>query len=218
MFYLSQNKKLLLCAVAIFVLSFTTILFFVKGPQWAKGDASQLLGNILGAHEGHEGETGSKPAESGEAVSEEEFYRTLAMNHDDPLIVVKTDGEFTFLSDSFLRVLGYAHEEFAIKDIFSLMHPDDAAPFMKAFTSLIRDGSDKANIGPYRFKTVHAEYRVFMSSAKVIHDPEGPISYIIMTSKDITDSVKGLNKEKERPGKKIPQTEDGDGRIVVEKV
>lgn len=225
MFYLSQNKKLVLFSVLIFTVSLSTIMFFVNGPHWQTADSSQLLNSILSSTHGEAAPHGSAPVAEDEA-----FYRKIlgSGNEDVAFFVIQKNGVFQYLNADFAKMLGYTPKDISdrtLSDVFSLVHPQDLGAFMQTFSSVLdTDANADIVIGPYRVRTQDGSYRVIVSEVKVYRPhADKPVEALVLTSQDFTDSVQKIQEVVpnafKSQGKKIRQTEDfSTNRIMAERL
>ncbi len=63
----------------------------------------------------------------------EEHFRALIENSNDLIWILNIKGEFTYISHSTQRVLGYDPKELLGKNAFDLVHPDDRTDLFKRF-------------------------------------------------------------------------------------
>lgn len=212
MFYLSQNKKLILFSVLIFTISLSTILIFIKGPDWEHADSSQLLNSILNATH--------SSAQEEDVLHDESYYRNI-LEDESPFFVIAKNGVFQYLNTDFLSTIGYSVddvENHSLVDLFSLIHPQDITAFMQSFTPVLDSDVADQTVGPYRIKFADGSFHSILSRVKVIRSKDGRIDSVVMTATDFTDSLE-MPKKVLPKGKKIRQTDnEGLGRIISEKM
>ncbi|HEY49167.1 MAG TPA: PAS domain S-box protein [Dehalococcoidia bacterium] len=68
----------------------------------------------------------------------EEYFRSLIEDAHDAIVVLGSDGTFSYESPSMARVLGYEPEERVGASGFEFVHPDDMAKAAKAFARLMK--------------------------------------------------------------------------------
>jgi len=73
---------------------------------------------------------------AGEAAAEARF-RALVLRSSDITTVLEPDGGWRWSSPAGSRVLGYPEDFEADSGIFSLVHPDDVEPALRAFQEVI---------------------------------------------------------------------------------
>ena len=139
MFKITQNRKVLLMAVSIFVVSVSMILFFVGGNgQDLSVSNENLQTQLLEVFHHNE-----------EKVDD---YRELLGDPDSPLFVVESDGTFSYLSPDFAEKIGYSEEELLGEAFFPYIHSKDLPVFVTAFTKLVQNGEQQSNLGPFRIE------------------------------------------------------------------
>ena len=74
----------------------------------------------------HAGELQRRHAEEALRANEERF-RALVENSSDALMLIDAEGRMTYLSPSWMRILGWASGAMLRQSIFDVVHPDDRA-------------------------------------------------------------------------------------------
>ena len=74
----------------------------------------------------HAGELQRRHAEAALRANEERF-RALVENSSDALMLIDAEGRMTYLSPSWMRILGWASGAMLRQSIFDVVHPDDRA-------------------------------------------------------------------------------------------
>ncbi|HUM25232.1 MAG TPA: PAS domain S-box protein, partial [Anaerolineales bacterium] len=101
----------------------------------------------------------------------EKYYRALIENASDGILVVNEEGKISYESPSVTRMLGYEPYSLLGTNAFELIHPDDMATIIEAFTQ----GSNTPNFvhrGEYRLIRKNGEWGYFeIVSHYLLTDP-----------------------------------------------
>jgi len=115
----------------------------------------------------------------------EKYYRALIENASDGILVVNEEGKISYESPSVTRMLGYEPYSLLGTNAFELIHPDDMAAIIEAFTQ----GSNTPNFvhrGEYRLIRKNGEWGYFeIVSHYLLTDPA--IKGIVINGYDITE-------------------------------
>ncbi len=220
--YLNQNKHVILIAVALFVVSVSTLLFFLgANPEVQKHEvkADFLEGiNVKSLQE------------------DESHYRKLTNNLEDPILVLALDGSIEFVSRDVESKWSYVKKDIVHQSFFVLLHPDDLPDFLGVFGKVLQTEQPVNTIGPYRIRAKNGEYRMIIGLAAPLIE-KGKVQKIVIAAKDITSELSEKsdegntkkqnnhlkkNREKSRPanpkGKPIrDEKQPVDGRIIADK-
>ncbi len=119
-----------------------------------------------------------------QVILSEQRFKSLVQNGGDLLAILDTDGNYTYVSPTSKKILGYEPEFLTGKNAFDFIHPDDA--------EYIRDSLAKAQtvkyieILPFRFRNFKGEWRLIESIiTNLLDDPA--VYGIVVNSRDITD-------------------------------
>lgn len=158
--------------VDVYLLASTALIF--------NGDAKRLLLCLVDISVRKEIEVRLKLSE--------EKYRLLAENMHDGIVYSSADQTINYISQSYIKQLGYTHEtEFAssLNDLYSIIHPDDRDEFFRKINSAIENKSPQLT---YSLKIKHAKghYIWCEDSAKFNYDEYGNYVSIYIVSRDIT--------------------------------
>ncbi len=206
--YLSQNKHVILVAVALFVVSMSTLLFFLGADP--KGQQHEIKTDLLD----------SADVKSPKDI--EDRYRKLINNNEDPVLALALDGTIEFASRDAELKWGYGKKNIVNQSIFVLLHPDDLPDFLGVFGKVLQTEHAVNTIGPYRVLGKNDEYRVIIGAAAPLIE-KGKIQKIIIAAKDITDELSeksSRDKSKPVPKKGKPIRDEKhpvDGRIIADK-
>ncbi|MDB5200069.1 MAG: hypothetical protein JWO92_2032 [Chitinophagaceae bacterium] len=141
-----------------------------------KGKALRLMG---ASHD----ITERKNAEEKVLLSEQRF-KSLVQNSSDLLAILDVEGNYTYVSPSCKRILGYDPEFFLGESGTICMHPDDV---QKPTPSKTVIGAEKFVIVlPFRIKNALGEWRwIEGSMTNMLDDPA--INGIVVNSRDVTE-------------------------------
>ena len=207
MLSLTQNNKIAVVAVAIFLVSFSAMVLFLGGdstsPDFLKSDVLEAAKNGGGhgvyfssddhGEEIHEEDTHeSEHAPSGHAeISNgdlENMYRIVMDDFDQPIFVLEPEGKVKFVSKNFVIDYGYEVEEMK-PSYFSYIYPSDLADFVTEYTSVIQSGTSLDGVGPYRFIEDGGAISVHLVDLMPVVDDQGKVIEVIGCVKDITEKV-----------------------------
>ncbi|QSE98818.1 PAS domain S-box protein [Fulvivirga lutea] len=129
------------------------------------------------------------------------YYQLLAQNVQDLVCIHDTTGEFSWVSPSSIKVLGYSQEELLSCSYFSLIHPDDVNRVKDLVFKHIQSG---AIVELQRFK-----YKIKRKDQNYIHletlaEPiymHGELHNIVSTSRDITEQIQAYKLLEENQAK-----------------
>jgi diguanylate cyclase (GGDEF)-like protein/PAS domain S-box-containing protein len=120
-------------------------------------------------------------------------YRALAVNSSDLVTVVDIgSGQFTYVSPSIERLLGYRPEDVVGTNGFDLFHPDDIDRIEAAATAALGSGS---TAGPLTYRARHRDgsWRWHESVlTDLTADPN--VAGIVTNTRDVTDRVEAENR------------------------
>lgn len=149
-----------------------------------KSTLKRLPSAVLNALKKRETEHQKEKAEE-DLRAQEEQYRLIAEHTRDLIYLLDPKGQFTYLSPSFQKTLGYAPEELIGKKAFSLLHPDDKIGARKAFQEALESRTGRTV--PYRCKTKTGAWVLFESVVSWAFDDKGVPNKAVIVSRDIDD-------------------------------
>lgn len=211
MISLTQNNKIAVAAVLIFLVSFSVMLFSIDkeiaSPEYIKanvleagaaGEGSEGSGGE-GGHHVYFSESGKETSSHGETAEKEVDLESLYANalegFEGPIFALLPEGKIKFLSENFTADYGYALEEVEGKIFFSFVAPDDLPDFAAEYTSVLQSGKAENGTGPYGILRKDGGVSVAMISFLPVVDENGKVLEIIGAVKDITDRVESFNIE-----------------------
>lgn len=182
--FLTQNRKIAVAVMIVFVVSFSVMTFFLS-----KNGGVTEHGKASVAHS-TSGETSGK----GSALSEVEVkYRELLDEDESPVFATDPSGKFTFLSKSFcdmLRINDCVTLEGKL--FYDYVNADDLSQIISVHTDLLNKGKKVDGSGPYRIKSGDVEKMVMLDIVPVL-DKEENLETAVFAAHDITKQVKELN-------------------------
>ncbi|MFQ5712374.1 MAG: PAS domain S-box protein, partial [Candidatus Geothermarchaeales archaeon] len=115
-----------------------------------------------------------------------EKYRNLIDNSNDIVITADVSGNWTFLSPSVKRILGYEPEEMVGRSAFDFMFPEDIASTREAHESVVREGR---RFWEYENRWISKDGKVVTLSWNVValRDEQGNIIGTQGVGRDITE-------------------------------
>ncbi len=217
---ISQNKKIALSAVAIFIVSFAIMLFFLGDNP---GGLNSAETNVLNS-----GEHSEQAESSDNLMQYSDELILLALEAKEPIFVVSSEGIFERANSNFCSILDFECDKLKGEKLFDFISKDHIADLVSAHSELILYGKNMDGIGPIKFTNKKSE-RLLLLSAKPLGDDTGKVSHIIFAAKDLTEIIKDfrkVDKEKteeqrkwfERLYPKIEESDDQDAKILVDKI
>ncbi|MFY0591856.1 PAS domain-containing sensor histidine kinase [Roseivirga sp.] len=128
---------------------------------------------------------------------QEEQYKLVSENSGDVIALHDLAGNFTFVSPSCYRLAGLTVEEtMAITDVYQHVHPEDSEKLGQAIKDTIKNGR-KDTITSFRLKKKDGEYLWVGISMTAILDSDQRTKYIQSSTRDISEIIKVLDKERQ---------------------
>jgi PAS domain S-box-containing protein len=115
----------------------------------------------------------------------EEKYRFIADNMLDLVAICDTNEDFTFVSPSYERVLGYWPDDLMGKPIYELVHQEDLAAILQVIEN--HRLSLEPAIAVYRMRHREGFYLWFETYGKVLFSPEGENIGAVFNTREVTD-------------------------------
>lgn len=173
----SQNKKIAVSAVALFIVSFSVMLFFLNGE------------NLNPEH--------LKTTISGETSNHEETAETVPTKGLENLIldigfVTDLEGVITKTNLAFCGLLSEKCKNLVGKKLFDLVNKDDVGELVATYVKLVQEDKKIESIGPLRLSD-GAHDKLLIFSALPLKDDAGKVIQIRFSLKDITEKVQELN-------------------------
>lgn len=209
---LTQNNKIAIAAVSIFIVSFSVMLFSIDkeiaSPEYIKANVLEAGVSSEGGHEVYFSENGEGKEET-EEVNLESLYRDVLEGFEGPIFALLPEGKIKFLSENFTADYGYVLEEVEEKVFFSFVAPDDLPDFATEYTSVLQSGKAENGTGPYELLNKDGTTSVVMVSFLPVVDENGKVLEIIGSLKDITEKVESFNTEDSVPADDAAEAPEG---------
>lgn len=118
---------------------------------------------------------------------EQEFVRRLVACFPDIIVVLDTEGRYTFVSPRVQEFLGYTPDDYLGASLHGRPHPDDRESLLAFFRSLT---SGEVSFGAVEYRTSHKSggWRTMRANASPLTDGEGKIIGIVASARDVTES------------------------------
>ena len=128
----------------------------------------------------------TKRGEASLRESEAQF-RLISENVADLIAVLDPEGKRLYNSPSYRDILG---EPEALKgtDSFDEIHPEDRARIRRVFDETVKTGVGQRT--EFRFLTKEGDIRHIESHGNPIRDKQGPVSKVVVVSRDVTEKKK----------------------------
>lgn len=186
MLTLSQNKKIAISAIALFLVSFMGMLFFLKnnGTEIENGHVNILE---VGGH----GEEGASETEI-IVIDPETMYRDYLDGTENPIFVVNAEGEIVFASDDCCKLLDTECKDFEGTSFFEYINTNDLPDFVTAQMRVMNDPKLTEGMGPFRM--ISGEDNIIaLFNAYPVLDESGKVQEVVFSINDITAQVEEMN-------------------------
>lgn len=112
-------------------------------------------------------------------------FRALVEKAQGIIMVLSPDGRIDYLSPGFARILGREPDEWLGRNIFELIHPEDADR-VRADTAAVLEGSNSGEESQYRLQHADGGWRVVAALGKnALNDPH--VGGLVVNLRDITE-------------------------------
>ena len=186
---LSQNKKIVIAAISIFIVSFSVMVFFLErtGDQFDHGQTDVLHNDdnhTEQIEEQIENEIGPKIANP---------YIARLKDPGTPFFVTNAEGDFKHISTEFCMLIGADCESIKDASLFDYVNSKDLPDLAANHSKLIQNGQDTEGIGPYRMPQFKdgKEILVILNAYFEV-DKDGKVYEIIFEVNDITKQVEQM--------------------------
>jgi len=202
---LSQNRKIAMSAIAVFVASFTFMVIFLGGSDTNLGS---MKTDVLHASEN-----------TAELVDES------TISDDELIFVTDAEGVFIDASDSFCKLVSKSCKLLKGKKLFNYINSEDLADFASVHAKLLQGGARIDGLGPFRFISGSKE-KLLILSAKTKED-DNKVVEIIFNAEDLTEQINQLHLNDDEEDKswveilypKIKNIKsDDDPKLLVDKI
>jgi PAS domain S-box-containing protein len=167
-----QNRNIILVSLGVFVVSMTTLLFFLNTG-----------GNLNSLNDLKTDVISSAFPEATDQQDKE--YRDLFQNREDPFLLISLDGSVDYASGNFETATGLNPKDLKDQTYFSFVNPDDLPIVLSAFGKTLEKGEVESMIGPYKVLDGNGEYYPIKKDDKVIA--------VGIVNRDISTAVKDVS-------------------------
>lgn len=201
MILIPHGKKIALIATSLFITTFSLVFFFAGSPS---GEHQNLQANVL-ADFFHQSE---------EAVSSGE--------KEEPVAALNLSGNVIEINTAFSEAFGYNAQDVSMKNFFTLLLAEDLPTFASDFSNVSTSGKILVNAGPFHLMSSDAKEHVVLVTLDLIKREGGENKVVIVTIKDITESIDNDKKPDSvapqgKSIKELDTTDSSKNRIIVEK-
>lgn len=185
---LSQNKKIAISAVSLFIVSFSTMLFFLSGGNLNPEDLKAGIS---------EGESQLEDQENQENTAQIKPKKAVESSKRDMGFVTDVEGVIQKANPGFCKLINEDCEELVGKKFFDLVNKDDLGELASIYVKLGQEGKKMDAIGPIRLIDMEKN-KLVLFSAFPVKDEAGKVVKIRFSARDITEKVEDLNKSDEK--------------------
>ncbi len=181
----SQNKKIAISAVAMFVVSLSTMVFFLGGNIEGGAD-------VLGANSSHN--------ESESDVVENSFSFTTDVG-----------GNITAASTDFCSLINKSCDLIVKKSLYKFVNKEDVSDLAAVFGKLAQKAQIIDSIGPIRVSGDVSKGKLVILKAQSMESDKGKnkkVENIKFWVKDITDKVDGEKNVEAKPSEESEEAQD----------
>jgi PAS domain S-box-containing protein len=171
MLTLTQEKKIAISVVSIFMLSFSVLAIFL-----GQGEVSLE-------------EMSASVAHSDAHVEEVSELKGV----EGPAFIVNSEGKFEETSEEFCWLLGENCENLEGTAFFEYIHIKDIANFISAHTKVVQEGVAVEGIGPLRIITEHKKLVVLVDIEPILEDEK--VVKMIFHVRDLTEQIEEINED-----------------------
>lgn len=183
--YLKQNKQVLVASITLFVLSMSSLMFFLGSDQEFRNHeykANVVEDNLHNA---------------------EKNYQSLVESQKDPFVIINFNGNIKFISKELEAMLGYRENELQGKLFFLHVNPEDFSLFLEALTKVVQTKEPHLMVGPYRVRNNKGDYNIHMGSIMPIMK-DGHVEQFLLTTRQIEFPEKEVEDKVPLPEQKKP--------------
>jgi PAS domain S-box-containing protein len=134
-----------------------------------------------------------------ELRASERRFRSLIENGLDNISLLAADGTLLWESPSTIRTLGYGQDAYKGRNIFELIHPEDASWVGEQFQRMLKEPG-VAHMGTFRIHHISGEWRWIETIATNMLD-EPSVNAVVINYRDITEKKMVEEKIREAEGR-----------------
>lgn len=178
---LSQNKKILLSSISIFVVSLAVLLFFVDSDGMDLEVGHDNVLNLPSAEH--------KELQEGETLN----YSRYLDSDDETWFVTNSSGDFLDLSEEFASLIDVEKEEIIGDLLFNYINAKDLPGIVSENSKLLQEAEEIEGLGPYRMLNDDNEEILVIFKAVPIIGDDKKVEEILFSVKDISEVVKEMH-------------------------
>jgi len=167
---LSQNKKIAVSALAVFVVSFTSMMFFLDSGAGVNHTQANVLHMESEVGLGYE------------------KYDALDM----PIFVTNGEGKLEYINQEFCNLVRGACSNQGEGKIYDYVKESDHAELASMYAKLIQGGLKIEGMGPVVVSNGRKNEKLILLTGEPILDKKDKVQAIIFTAKDLTKQVQAL--------------------------
>ncbi|MEE9554959.1 MAG: PAS domain S-box protein [candidate division Zixibacteria bacterium] len=135
----------------------------------------------------------------------EERFRNLVENANDIIYSLTPNGDFSYVSPNWTKILGHNVSEVVGRSFAPFVHPDDLQTCMEFFKGVIESGD---SLGGVEYRVMHKDgnWRWHTSNASPLVNDDGNIVAFVGVAHDITETRKILD-DLENTNKELKKTQ-----------
>lgn len=118
-------------------------------------------------------------------------FTSLLQRGTEFMAILNTDFEFTFVGPASLSMLGISPDTFIGKSALDFIHYEDQDRITEEFNEI--QNTKTINLSPFRFKTIHGEWRWLDATLTNLADDEA-VAGIVFNANDITFKILELDR------------------------
>jgi len=187
---ISQNKKIAISAISIFLVSLSMMMFFLGKGSFLQSGEANVLHSTGGSTSAHGAAAGGN-----EAVAIEDSYRKDLKNIEDPIFVLTPAGKFTFTSDSFCKLVNKKCDTLTGKLFYNLINSKDLPALISSVSDVLAKKERVDSMGPYRMISGDHELIVMFNVVPVLGENK-EVKSLAFSIKDLTAQVQNLDSYK----------------------
>lgn len=166
MFKISQNNKIAISAVAVFIVSFTSMVMFLEDNV----DPSTTQANTL--------HVAKDPHDFAEFDEDET-----------PVFITNVEGELLYNNDSFCKLMGGKCEKKKDESVFDYVKESNHDDLAKVYAKVLQNKEKLEALGPVVMSLNNKESLVLLGAEPVLGRKDR-VEYVVFRAKDLTEQAK----------------------------
>ncbi|MFA5948305.1 MAG: PAS domain-containing protein [Candidatus Gracilibacteria bacterium] len=207
----SQEKKIAISVIVIFVISFSVMALVLQ-----KNNAGNMRASVTNASnsQGHGAQTntlGSHSSAELAVVKEENPYAKYVNSKETPFFILNSSGELEYSSEKFCEFMDIKCEELENKVFFEYINSKDLVKLVSEYTKVIHDQKEIYAIGPYRLNAKSDEKIILFDVLPILSAEKEKVEKLLFAINDITKKVEEM-KDKTESGNEGEKAEDSENK------